>query len=389
MKNVVLKKGREESLLKGHHWIFSGAFAECPEKCAGPLLPVYSSTGDLLAHAFINTAPRTIWGRILSFGNEEPFAALERLIFQAIDRRLTYVATPETDSYRLIHGEGDRLPGLIVDRYNDYLVVQIHTLGMDKIKEKIVQLLVQKLSPKGILEKSSGPSRREEGLKDEVKVLFGQVPPEITMKENGHLFSVDPYQGQKTGFFLDQRELRKWLQNHSEGRNLLNVFCYSGGFTIYGLKGGATSATSLDASAKAIDLVEKNIALNGLADTEHTSIVSDAFQFLKEQPLPYNAIVLDPPALIKKKNDFTAGCRGYFEINRQALEKIPSNSLFITCSCSHHMEENLFLKIVQDAARKAGRSITLLHRHSIQPDHPLNPAHPESHYLKGLVFSVA
>lgn len=389
MTKVILKKGREESLLKGHHWIFSGAFAECPEKANGDIFPIFSSANELVAHAFINTTPRTIWGRILSFGNEDPIVALERLLFSALDRRKMFVEAPGTNSYRLVHGEGDRLPGLIVDQYGDYLVIQIHTLGMDKIKEKIVQLLVQKLAPKGILEKSSGPSRREEGLKDETKVLYGEVPTEIIMEENGHRFSVDPYQGQKTGFFLDQRELRKWLQDNAKGRSLLNVFCYSGGFTIYGLKGGAISATSLDSSAKAIDLVGKNLELNGLKEAAHTAIVADAFNFLKENPLPYDAIVLDPPALIKKKNDFTTGCRGYFEINRQALEKMAPNSLFITCSCSHHMEESLFLKIVQDAARKAGRALTLLHRHSLQPDHPMNPAHPESHYLKGLVFSVA
>lgn len=385
-RRVILKPGKDKPIRNRHHWIFSGAIGHFPKFVDGECLPVYNSSGDLLGWGYFNSKTM-ISGRMLSFGDMLPEDAICQQLEAAIAMRYSFFDIAKTNAYRLVNGEGDLLPGLVVDCYGDILVVQISTLGMQKLRSLIVNWLIKKLSPRSIYEKSLLPSRKEEGLHDEQGSLFGDVPAHgVEILENGLRFSVSILHGQKTGFFLDHREMRQQVKELSHGKRVLNCFSYTGGFSIYAAAGGATGVDSVDISAPAIQMAEKNMVLNGLASSSHQFYAVDVFEFLRKNRLDYDLVILDPPAFAKRQKDVVAACRGYKDINRLAMEKMPQGSMLLTSSCSYHVDEELFQTVVFQAAVEARRTVKIIGRHRMGADHPINICHPESDYLKSLLI---
>jgi len=385
-QTVVLKKGRDRAIRNRHHWIFSGAVASLPAFEPGEILPVRSAGGELLGHAYFN-ARSSIIGRMLSFGGGPPLEAVERSVDGALALRSSLLADA-TNACRLISGEGDSLPGLVVDKYADVLVLQVATLGMEKLKAKIVGWLAEKTHPRSIYEQSRLPTRREEGLPDFEGWLLGEAVEEVVIIENDLRFIVEPAGSQKTGFFLDLRAMRQLVGSLAKGRRVLNCFSYTGAFSVAALAGGALSADSVDSSQSAMDLARRNIALNGLPVEGNTFIVDDVFGFLRRAEAAYDLIILDPPAFAKKKADVVRACRGYKDINRLALQKIAPGGLLLTFSCSHFVDSGLFQQVVWEASVEASRRVRILQRHRLACDHPVNIFHPESEYLKGLLLYV-
>lgn len=364
--------------MKGRHpWLFSGAINEAPALMEGEIYPVFSSSGELLGSAYFNTRSQ-LTGRFVAFGEEEPRAAVRRHVEEAINRRHFGA---ETTAFRLINGEGDFLPGLVVDRYGDLSVVQIGTLGMEKLKPLILELL-----PGRVYEKSNLSARKEEGLGPFEGWLRGEGSARVEVLEEGIRFLVDPREGQKTGFFLDQRENRKRIRDLAKDKRVLNLFSYTGGFTLAALAGGARVADSVDISEKACELVRQNTALNGFK--EQKVVAADVFEFLRGEPIDYDVVILDPPAFAKKERDKIQACRGYKDINRLAMAKMPKNSLLLTCSCSHHVDEALFQKVLFQASLEAGRVVQIVGKHLLAADHPVNICHPEGDYLKSFLLYI-
>jgi 23S rRNA (cytosine1962-C5)-methyltransferase len=262
------------------------------------------------------------------------------------------------------------------------------TLGIEKLKNIIVETLVAELKPKCVYEKSDLPSRREEGLKNQEGILYGEMPGDQIILENNLKFKVNLVKGQKTGFFLDQREMRSLVKKLGKKKRVLNCFGYTGGFSVYAAAGGATKVDTVDISVEAVELAKENFLLNNLVTKNSDFIAADAFDFLRESELNYDLIILDPPAFAKKKADIIPACRGYKDLNRIALQKIPSSSLLLTSSCSYHVDEKLFQQVIFQAAREANRRVRLIGRHILAPDHPINIFHPEGEYLKSLILQV-
>lgn len=385
-KKVILKAGKEKALLNHHHWIFSGAVADAPQNLEGDILPVYSQKGDLLGNAYFNSKAK-IFGRMLSFGHQPPLEAFHQQIDAALMLRARFFDDRTTTAYRLINAEGDFLPGVIVDRYGDALVLQISTLGMEKLKPSLVQYLKDKLNPSFIYEKSTLPSRKEEGLESFEQLLFGTLKEEVTILENGLKFLVSPVQGQKTGFFLDHRDMREQIRTLSKGKRVLNCFAYTGGFSIYAANGGATLVDSVDISDAAMQLAKKNAQLNSIA-IPMQFYTEDVFRFLRESSLDYDLVILDPPAFAKRRKDIVPACRGYKDINRVAMQKMPAQGLLLTSSCSYYVDEPLFQKVVFQAAAEAKRNVRIIGRHRLAVDHPVNIFHPEGDYLKSLLLYI-
>lgn len=385
---VVLKIGKDKAIRNHHHWIFSGAVAKMPEFSNGSCLQVQDHDGSLLGWGYFNRQAKII-GRMLSFDDTSPKAAIRNHLASAVAMRHQFFKEGHTTAYRLVNGEGDLLPGLIVDKYNDVLVIQISTLGMDLLRTYIVELLVELLQPRCIYEKSHLPSRKEEGLKDTQGILYGEMPVgDIEVLENGLRFFVSITEGQKTGFFLDHRQMREFVRAYAKGRRVLNCFAYTGGFSIYAASGGALCVDSVDISKSAMDSAEKNMKLNGLHTPSQQFITADAFQFIRENPIDYDLVILDPPAFAKRQKDVVAACRGYKDINRITLQKMPKHSILLTSSCSYHVDENLFQTVVFQAAVEAKRTVKIIGRHRMAADHPINICHPESDYLKSLILYV-
>lgn len=383
---VILKPKREKSLLARHPWIFSGAIATLPSFEDGAILPVESASGQMLGYGYFNKRSQ-ITGRMLSFDPGDPLVALERHIDQAIQMRKQFIGN-RTNAIRLINAEGDLLPGLIVDQYDDTLVVQVSTLGMDKLKNQIVSLLQKKLSPSWIYEVSTSPSRKEEGLKECRGTLFGTPKEEIEIFEGALKFVVNPQKGQKTGFFQDLRDMRFLVQELSHHKRVLNCFSYTGAFSCHALQGGASFCHSVDISKEAIQQCSRHIQINGFEQKRHKEEAVDAFDFLRENSLDFDLIILDPPAFAKRASDVKQALRGYQEINRTTLSKMPKNSLLLTCSCSYHVDEPLFRKMLFHAATEAKRELRLLQTHRLAFDHPINIYHPEGSYLKSFLCYV-
>ena len=384
---VILKKDKDKPIRNRHHWIFSGAVGSLPAFEDGAILPVRSDSGDLLGYAYFNVKSSII-GRMLSFDKTAPLEAVEKNIDEALALR-KMLLFEKTNACRLINAEGDNLPGLIVDRYDDILVIQIATLGMEKLKPLILSSLIKKISPRSIYERSNLPTRREEGLTDFEGHLYGDRVETVEIKEDGVRFLVEILGSQKTGFFLDLREMRQLVKSLAEGRTVLNCFCYTGAFSIAALAGNAAKVDSVDSSERAIELARRNFELNGFSEKANRFFVEDVFEFLRrKEDRSYDLIILDPPAFAKKKTDVVQACRGYKDINRLAIGKILPRGLLLTFSCSYFVNEALFQKVIFQAAAEARRKVRLLQRHHLAHDHPVNIFHPESEYLKSLVLYV-
>jgi 23S rRNA (cytosine1962-C5)-methyltransferase len=385
-RRVILKPGKDKPIRNRHHWIFSGAVASLPELTNGECLEVYNATNEKLGWGYFNKKT-TIVGRMIAFDGLSPEKAIEQNLVQAIAMRRALFDPTKTNAYRLVNGEGDSLPGLVVDCYHNVLVIQISTLGMQQFRSLIVEQLVKHLAPRSIYEKSLLPSRKEEGLHDEQGALYGNVPSEaVTILENGLKFSVSILHGQKTGFFLDHRKMRAHVQSLAMGKKVLNCFAYTGGFSVYAAAGGAKLVDSVDISAAAMQMAQHNMELNGIDVKQHHFYTADVFEFLREKPLDYDLVILDPPAFAKRQKDVIAACRGYKDINRLAFEKMPKESILLTSSCSYHVNETLFQQVVFQAATEAKRNVKIIGRHQMAADHPINIYHPETDYLKTLVL---
>lgn len=388
MQGIILKPGKEKPIRNRHHWIFSGAIQHYPEKFEnGQIYPVFSTQKELLGSAYFNQKC-SIAGRMLSFGKANALESIKKNVLEAIALRKSFFKAGVTNAYRLINGEGDGLPGLIIDQYDNVLVFQINTLGMEKLKPFLIDICLKALQPDLIYEKSLSPSRHEEGLEPFQGALSGTSLDQVSILENGLKFLVPLADGQKTGFFIDHRSMREWVKDLSPGKKILNCFAYTGAFTVYALAGGAAQAVSVDISEQAQKLGEQNLALNGFNAEDHPFNRADVFQFLREQTLDYDLIILDPPAFAKRQKDVVAACRGYKDINRIALQKMPPRSLLLTCSCSYHVDEPLFQKVLFQAALEANRSVKILGKHRLATDHPINIFHPEGDYLKSFLLYV-
>lgn len=384
---IVLHPGKDKALRNGHPWVFSGAIACGLSGASGEVRPVHSATGKLLGSGYFN-ACSSIAGRMLCFDATDPLEAIRRHVQRAVSLRQALVCSPDTNGYRVINGEGDFLPGIVVDVYDDVWVVQVATRGMELLRDEVLAALRTHLTPRKIYEKSVMPSRQEEGLKPVTSWLMGDPEPSIPFLEHGMRFFASVVDGQKTGFFLDQRAMRQRIRQLAADKRMLNCFCYSGAFSIAALMGGATQVTSVDISEQAIAQTKEHVSANGFDPNSQRFVVGDVFDFLRTEPLDYNLVVLDPPAFSKKRQDVVQACRGYKDINRLAMKGMPSGSLLLTCSCSHYVDDNLFQKVVFQASVEAGRQVRILDRHHLAADHPENICHPEGHYLKSLLLSI-
>lgn len=380
MSRVILKDGKEKTLLQRHPWIFSGAIAFRPNHLPGEMFPVYSSQGKLLGSGYFHP-DNSIAGRMVTFSDEAPLDAIRQKLEASLELRHRLV--PQ-EARRLVNAEGDGLPGLIIDQYGDVLVMQIHTAGMEKVKEFLIEQLAKLLHPKAIYEKCSAAARRQEGLPDVQGLVYGTATPEVTITEHGISYIVSILEGQKTGLFLDQRDMRKKILELSKDKRVLNCFSYTGGFSLAALKGGATLVHSVEISEEACKMAHRN----NFDPKRHQIFQADAFDFLTNEPLDYDLVILDPPAFAKKKADIKRACQGYREINRRALQKMPNSSILLTSSCSFYIDQGLFQKVVFQAAADAQRPVQIIGRHLQAADHPISIYHPEGEYLKSLLLYV-
>ena len=407
MIKVILRKGREESVRRFHPWVFSGAVAEIQGSPAeGDIVGVYSSDGTFLASGHYQIGSIAV--RILSFDeniNSPDFWKI--MISRALKVRIAaglaegsgrcadgHTAAGETDCYRLVHGEGDNLPGLVIDYYAGVCVVQAHSVGMFRSRKQICEALqyIYGDSLKAVYDKSSGTVPFKAGLDPVDGYLYrrdGFDDSEFSVYENGHRFIVDWTEGQKTGFFLDQRENRALVEKYAAGRNVLNLFCYTGGFSIYALAGGALSVDSVDSSRKAVALVDRNVSLNEFGEERHSSLCCDAIDYLKSVPEgKYDLMVVDPPAFAKHRGALKNALRAYQRLNAAAISKVAPGGLVFTFSCSQVVDKEAFALAVFSAAAQTRRSVRILDRLNQPADHAVNIYHPEGEYLKGLLLYV-
>ena len=445
MTKIILKKGREESLLRFHPWVFSGAIAQIVgEPAEGDIVGVFASDGSFLAYGHYQIGSIAV--RVLSFNGENPTKPdffrnmLSRALRLRIAAGLASLGHPEqandshpdlrtdshpeqathlhpeqatyrhpeldsvpaknpvpgsvTNCYRLVHGEGDGLPGLIIDFYDGVCVMQAHSVGMFRAKEAICNALKQIYgdSLKAVYDKSSGTAPFKAGLDLVDGYLYksdGFSDDEQVVQENGHEFLVNWTEGQKTGFFLDQRENRLLTEKYSKGRNVLNLFCYTGGFSVYALGGGAVHVDSVDSSKKAIDMVSKNMSLNGFENSSHSEFCEDAMEYLAKVPEDkYDLMIVDPPAFAKHRGALSNALRAYQRLNAAAISKVAPGGIIFTFSCSQVVDKEAFALAVFSAAAQTGRSVRILDRLNQPADHAVNIYHPEGEYLKGLLLYV-
>ena len=386
---VILKRGRERRVLEGHPWVFSGAVAEHPASVEpGGIVDVLDSERKFVARGYYNPAS-SIPVRTLTRNADQRIdrAFLIWRIQQAYDLRRQWIDAKTTDAYRVVHGESDFLPGLIVDRYADFLVVQFHTLGMDRLRDLAVESLLQVVGPTGVYERSDVGTRRVEGLDAfPTGLLAGEAPPElIEIKEHRLGFWVDVRGGQKTGFFLDQRENRLAVQGFARGREVLNCFSYSGGFSVYAARGKAARVTSVDVSLPAIDLAKRNLELNRFDPEAHPCIVENVFDFLracKVEGRQFDMAVVDPPAFVKTQEALDRAVRAYISLNRKAVEVLRPGGVLVSASCSTQIDYETFSTILKHAATAAQRELQIVKTHLQAVDHPVSISFPEGRYLK-------
>lgn len=388
---VFLKPKKEESLLRFHPWVFSGAiqsFEGQPEE--GDLVEVYGANNRFLGIGHFQIGSIAV--RILSFQQQEIDQAFwENRIRVAYELRKTLqlTASAHNNTYRLVHGEGDNLPGLVIDMYAHTAVMQAHSVGMHRARHQIAEALKQILGGtlQNIYYKSEATLPYKANLGSEDGYLLGGDVEDIAL-ENGLRFCVDWQKGQKTGFFVDQRENRSLLEHYAKDRAVLNMFCYTGGFSFYAMRGGAKVVHSVDSSAKAIALTNKNVSLNFPDDPRHQAFAEDAFKYLEHMGSNYDLIILDPPAFAKHKDVLRNALQGYRKLNAIAFEKIKPGGILFTFSCSQVVNKEHFRLAVFSAAAQSGRSVRILHQLTQPADHPVNIYHPEGEYLKGLVLYV-
>lgn len=388
---VILKKGKEESMERFHPWVFSGAIDRIDGAVEeGDLVSVHKSDGKIIG--FGHCAIGSIAVRVFSFGESVPGTDFwKQRISQAylLRSKMGLTDDPGTNVYRLVHGEGDGMPGLIADFYNGTVVLQFHSVGMWLVRDAIVEALKEVMGSKlaAIYDKSAKTLPFKADIDSRDGYLYGNsLTGEVT--EYGNRFKVDWLEGQKTGFFIDQRENRRLLAGYSGGRRVLNMFCYTGGFSFAAMQGGAELVHSVDSSAKAIALTNENVELNFPGDPRHEAFVADAFEFMQDVKDKYDVIVLDPPAFAKHRNVLSQALQGYKRLNAKAIQQIRPGGILFTFSCSQVVTRNNFREAVFSAAAIAGREVRILHQLSQPVDHPVNIYHPEGEYLKGLVLYI-
>jgi len=389
LPRIILKRGKEKPVLRGHPWVFSGAVARVEEEVSpGEVGEVYSQGGQFLGRGHINPRSQIIV-RLLTQKKEE---LGENFFGGRISRAVVLRedwSRGRTNAYRVINGEGDFLPGLIVDRYGETLVLQCLTAGMDRLKEMLINLLVKDFRPRSVYERSDVATRSEEGLAEQSGLLYGKDVPEwIEIEEHGCRFRVNVRKGQKTGFYLDQRENRFSLREFSKGKKILDCFSYTGAFSINAGSGGAKDFTLIDSSEEALAIAEQHFRLNQLEKVPHRLIRGDVFEIMRGLEPGYDIVILDPPPFAKKKGHLPGASRGYKDLNLWAFRLLNKEGLLFTFSCSHHMSWDLFQKIVFSAALDSGRTVQLIGRMGHPWDHPINLCHPEGEYLKGLICRV-
>jgi len=398
MMNLTVVKNRVGPVLGRHPWVFSGALRQIPDGIeSGTPIQLVDETGRFLAAGYFNSYSQIavrVWGWTDGEEVDEDFFA--RRIQTAYDLRQRLVLNKKTDSCRIVNSESDLLPGLVVDKYGDYLVVQFHNLGIDKWKKEIVIALKKVIKPKGIYERSDVGNRAKEGGEVASGLLMGKVPERVEILENGYKFLVDIAGGQKTGFFLDQRDKRSALQKYCAGKKVLNCYSYTGGFSVYALAAGAKHVVSVDASEPALEIAEANCSLNGFKAKQSEFVCADVREYLlglinKDETLgagDFDVIVLDPPAFIKDRRKIHEGMQGYKKINELAMRLLPQGGILVSCSCSQHLSMLDFRHVVSEAAGRAGRTVRIVETLTHGIDHPQLVAFTEGEYLKCLFALV-
>ena len=396
MIKVILKRGREESLRRFHPWVFSGAIAEIQgNPLEGDIVSVHASDGEFLAYGHYQIGSIAV--RVLSFDESALRADFwENMLARALEVRVAcgLHGSADTNCYRLVHGEGDNLPGLIIDYYDGVCVLQAHSVGMFRAKKHISDALrvVYGDQLKAVYDKSSGTAPFKAGLELIDGYLYRREDfhqNELAVLENGQKFLVNWTEGQKTGFFLDQRDNRALVGSVARGRNVLNLFCYTGGFSIYALANGAEHVDSVDSSKKAMMMVDRNVELNGFEPSRHTSLCCDAIDYLREVPVgKYDLMIVDPPAFAKHRGSLKNALRAYLRLNAAAISKVAPGGFVFTYSCSQVVDKEAFALAVFSAAAQAGRRVRILDRLNQPCDHSVNIYHPEGEYLKGLLLYV-
>ncbi len=388
---LYLKKGKDESLKRFHPWVFSGALQQNPSGLEeGSIVRVLDNDGKFIAVGHWQIGSIAV--RVLSFDDEEiNFDFWKRRLKVADDvrRSIGVAGRADNTTYRMVHGEGDNLPGLVIDRYGSTVVMQAHSVGMHVCREEIAKAIVDVMNGEveNVYYKSETTLPFKADLNQENGFLIGGSKDNVAL-ENGLKFHVDWLKGQKTGFFVDQRDNRSLLEHYAKGRSVLNMFCYTGGFSFYAMRGGAKLVHSVDSSAKAIDLTNANVELNFPGDERHKAYAEDAFKYLEAMGDQYDLIILDPPAFAKHKDALRNALRGYTKLNAKAFEKIKPGGILFTFSCSQAVNKDQFRMAVFTAAAQSGRSVRILHQLHQPADHPINIYHPEGEYLKGLVLYV-
>lgn len=391
MNKIFLKAGKDKSLFRYHPWVFSGAIARMEgQPQEGEIVKVYNQENRFLAVGHYQIGSIAV--RILSFEEQEiNYDFWKERINSAWQMRLALGLTDSVSNnvYRLVHGEGDDLPGLVIDYYAGVAVVQFHSVGMYRVREDIAKALREVMGDRlrAIYDKSETTLPFKAAIEPRNGYLYGKSDTFIAL-ENGLKFKVDWLEGQKTGFFIDQRENRSLLERYAKGKQVLNMFCYTGGFSFYAMRGGAGLVHSVDVSARAIELTRENVELNFPGDPRHHAFAEEAFRFLNQSQNKYDLIVLDPPAFAKHQNVLNNAIQGYKKLNRKGIEVIRPGGILFTFSCSQVMTKDLFRQTIFTAAANTGRKVKILHQLTQPADHPVNIYHPEGEYLKGLVLYV-
>lgn len=390
-RKLYLKRGKEESLRRFHPWVFSGAVASVDDGVSeGDIVDVYTSSGEFIAVGMYQIGSIVV--RVLSFRQisiDREFWIGRLQSAWMMRKALGLVDRPNNNTFRLIHGEGDNLPGLVIDCYGDTAVMQAHCVGMHVMRHEICEALMEVSG--GVLQnvfyKSETTLPYKADVEHENGFIAGQMNGDVAL-ENGLKFHIDWLKGQKTGFFIDQRDNRSLLESYSRGRSVLNMFCYTGGFSVYAMRGGARLVHSVDSSSKAVELTDRNVSMNFPDDDRHKSYCEDAFKFLDANDKMYDLIILDPPAFAKHRAALHNALKGYTRLNVKGLQKIKPGGILFTFSCSQIVTKDHFRNAVFTAAVQANRKVRILHQLHQPVDHPINIYHPEGEYLKGLVLYV-